>query len=193
MRQPFLSVIVNFHNMHREAPRTLFSLSGEYQADVTPLEYEVVALDNGSDEPLDPELVRQFGDNFSCRREEDALSSPCAAINRAVRQCRGEYIAVVIDGARILSPGILGLMKRCFSCYRDCFGYTLAMHLGPEIQNLSVDKGYNAAVEDELLASVDWRLDGRRLFEISSLAASSGQGFFSPLAESNCVGLSRGD
>ncbi len=36
--------------------------------------------------------------------------------------------------------------------------------------------GYDQAVEDELLAGSDWEADGYRLFEVSTLAGSSGRG-----------------
>ena len=59
------------------------------------------------------------------------------------------------------------------------------------MQNLSVPKGYGPEVEDRLLESVNWRDDGYALFTISSLAISSREGWFSPIAESNFFTLSR--
>jgi glycosyltransferase involved in cell wall biosynthesis len=193
MHRPLFSVIVNFHNMRREAPRTLFSLSANYQLDISESEYEVLAIDHGSSEPLNPEIVRSFGANFAYRFEATDCPSPCAAINRAVRESCSDYVVLMIDGARILSPGILGLMKRCIRMYERCFVYTLAMHLGPQIQNVSLTKGYSQLVEDGLLADTDWQTDGYRLFSISTIAPSSGGGYFSLLHETNCAGLSRND
>ena len=51
--------------------------------------------------------------------------------------------------------------------------------------------GYDRAVEDRLLASVPWRSDGTRLFDVAVLAASSRAGWFGRIAESNAVFLSR--
>src|SRR5204862_4062276 len=73
------------------------------------------------------------------------------------------------------------------------FVYTLGMHLGPKVQNLSMLEGYDQQAEDRLLETVDWRADGYALFGISSLAASSGSGYFSRLAESNCFAMKRAD
>lgn len=193
MQRPDLGVIVNFHNMRREAPRTLFSLTAGYQKDISSSEYEVLAIDHGSSQPLDPSLVESLGSNFSYHFEATDCRSPCAAINRAVREARAPHIVLAIDGARILSPGIMSLMKRCTEMYERCFAYTLAMHLGPQIQNESLTTGYNQEVEDRLLENVDWRSDGYSLFTISSIAPSSGHGFFSPVSESNCVALKRDD
>ena len=58
---PALSVIVVFHNMEREAPRTLFTLSPQYQRGVDPGDYEVIVLDAGSHTPLEEIFVKSFG------------------------------------------------------------------------------------------------------------------------------------
>ena len=42
-----LSIIVNCYNMRREALRTLYRLSADYQREVSVLEYEVLVIDNG--------------------------------------------------------------------------------------------------------------------------------------------------
>ena len=58
-----LTVVVNFYNMAREAPRTLHTLTPAYQR-VDGDTYEVIAIDNGSSDPLDPAMVASFGANF---------------------------------------------------------------------------------------------------------------------------------
>ena len=67
------------------------------------------------------------------------------------------------------------------------------MHLGSKPQNLSIEEGYNQQVEDQLLATVDWQTNGYQLFTIASTALSSGNGFFSTFAESNCFCLRKSD
>ena len=66
--RPSLSVVVVFYDMRREAPRTLHSLSRGYQRGVDDLDYEVLALDNGSSAPLDEDMVRSHGPEFSYHR-----------------------------------------------------------------------------------------------------------------------------
>ena len=105
--QPLLSVIVVCHNMRREAPRTLFSLSRAYQRGISDLDYEVLVVDNGSTEPLDKARVEAFGPEFRYFFYKTNAVSPVLAINEMVVQARGRMLAVCIDGARILSPGIL--------------------------------------------------------------------------------------
>lgn len=188
-KKPRLSVIVNFHNMNREAPRTLHALSGAYQRGVSVEDYEVIAVDNGSPTPLDPAQVEAHGTNFRLLRVDNDSPSPCAAINQAVRQARGAYVMVNIDGARILSPGVLRYALEALELSPHPFVYTLGMHLGPKVQNDSILDGYCQEVEDALLDSVDWKADGYQLFQVSSVALSSRKGFFSLFSESNCFAL----
>jgi hypothetical protein len=190
MAAPALSVIVAFHNMAREAPRTLFTLSSGYQRGVTDADYEVLAVDVGSREPLDAGFVAGFGPNFRLVRAP-AAPSPAAAVNGAVRLAGGDAIVVCIDGARMLSPGIIRLMLAALRAYPDPVVATLAWHLGPKLQNESMQEGYDQAAEDRLLDSVDWRADGYELFRVSCLAASSNLGWFRPIAESNCLAVRR--
>ena len=56
-----------------------------------------------------------------------------------------------------------------------------------------MEEGCNQEQEDRLIATVDWHANGYRLFDISCVAGSSGNGFFSPLRESNCFTLRRDD
>ncbi len=53
-----LSVIVISFNMQREIPRTLQSLTRQYQEGCEELDYEVLVIDNGSPQPIDPNRVR---------------------------------------------------------------------------------------------------------------------------------------
>jgi hypothetical protein len=176
--------------MAREAPRTLYTLSPEYQRGVSDTDYEVLAVDVGSAVPLDPEFVAGFGSNFRLHCAP-AAPSPAAAINQAARLAGGDVIAVCIDGARMLSPGIIRLMLLAFRAYADPVVATLAWHLGPKLQNESMLEGYDQALEDQLLDSVDWRADGYELFRISCLASNSRPGWFRPIGESNCLAVRR--
>jgi hypothetical protein len=190
MSRPLLSIIVVFYNMAREAPRTLYTLSPVYQRGVDASDYEVLAIDHGSNEPLDPELVHAFGDTFRLFRYQGA-HSPARAINEVARHAHGEFVMVCIDGARMLSPGLVRWALAGMRGFHNPVVATLAWHLGAKVQNLSVSEGYNQRVEDALLASVDWKGDGYELFRISCLANSSRGGWFRPLWESNAVCVRR--
>jgi hypothetical protein len=189
-KDPLISVVVAARNMERELPRTLHTLTPSYQTDVDGSEYEVIVVDCGSRRPIDPAMVSAFGPNFRLERAEDA-PSPARAINHAVASSCGRLVMICIDGARMLSPGILRLTLAAFRAYRSPTVATLAWHLGPKPQALSMLEGYCQSVEDQLLESIDWRSDGYELFRVSALAESSSRGWFGALAESNCITLQR--
>lgn len=188
--RPLLSVIVAFHDMAREAPRTLHTLSPRHQQGVNAAEYEVLAVDCGSSSPLSEALVRNCGPTFRLLRM-GAAPSPAASINAAVRASRGEAVMLLIDGARMLTPGIVRLTLAALRAFPDPVVATLAWHLGPKLQNESLLEGYCQDVEDRLLESVDWHRDGYELFRIASLAASCSDGWFLPMSESNCLTVRR--
>jgi hypothetical protein len=190
MPKPRLSIIVVFYNMAREAPRTLYTLSAQYQRGVSESEYEVIAIDHGSMTPLDASMVERMGSNFTLVRTAPG-PSPAAAINRCAFQSRGDLICICIDGARMLSPGIVRYMCDAPRISPEPVIATMAFHLGPKMQNHSMQEGYCQAVEDKLLESIDWRADGYSLFSVASLAGSSAGGWLRPLGESNCLSLSR--
>ncbi len=178
-----LSVVVNFHNMRREALRTLWTLSAAYQRDMSVLDYEVIVIDNGSTEPLDSEFVKTFGSNFHYYFLERSSKSPAGALNFGVNKAKGEFVSCIVDGARMVSPGILHYSLKAGMAFNYSFVSALAWHLGTEVQNISMLNGYNAEVEDHLLESINWRENGYQLFQISVLAQSSSVGFLGGLPE----------
>ena len=178
-----LSIIVNFHNMPREACRTLFTLSADYQREMSVLDYEIIVIDNGSTEPLGAEFVTKFGSNFHYYFLNQPSSSPAYAMNYGVRRAKGEFVACIVDGARMVTPGILRYSLQAAQAFPHPFVCALAWHLGPDVQNSSMLNGYNQGEEDCLLESINWREDGYQLFQVSTLAQSSGVGFLGGLPE----------
>lgn len=185
-----LSVVVIMHEMRREAMRTLRALSPGYQHGMPADQFEVVVVENGSRDPLDADEVRGFGKNFKYHYLENPPPSPGFAINFGVGQARAEVVCVMIDGACILSPGVLSTGLRAFRVFPNAVVLTRYFYLGPEIQNRSTQHGYNKVWEDELLASIDFPNDGYRLFEIASpLPAFMGHppGWFNRIVETCCL------
>ncbi len=188
---PELSIVVIAYNMGRELPRTLHSLSREYQQDIADLNYEVVVVDNGSSDPVAAQMVADCGEEFRLIRIDDANPSPGDAVNTGVASARGESLGILVDGARMLSPGVLAWAKQAL-CFRPrSLASVLGFHLGPAQQRFSSQQGYDQNIEDQLLARINWPQDGYRLFEIAALAGSSSYGWQGPMAESNCLFLPR--
>ena len=186
-----LSVVVIFYNMRREAAKTLYSLSKKYQKKTDGLKYEVIAIDNGSTEPVDEATVTSMGENFRYIYFDAHTPSPCEALNYGVKLAQGRLITLCIDGARILSPGILHHSMLASRLYENACVYTLGMHIGFKPQPDLAEDNYSQTEEDKLIAAVDWKRDGYSLFDISSVALSSGKGYFSKLNESNCLTMRR--
>lgn len=197
MANPSLSVIVVVHDMAREAPRTLLSLSAAYQRDIAADDYEVIVVDNGSRVPLD---AREFGGlegAFRFIRIDPAPASPAHAINRGLAEARGDVLGVMIDGARMVTPGVLHFALAGARLYRRAVVATLGWYLGSDFQSHAALCGYGPADEDALLDSIDWFDEGYRLFDISTPDESSADGFLSGpdgagrIFESNALFASR--
>lgn len=190
-RKPDVSVVVVVYNMLREAPRTLHSLSAAYQRHIEPDDYEVIVVDNGSNPPFDPKVIEGLSGNFRLIRIDDASPSPAQAVNRGLAEAHGEIIGVVIDGARIATPGLLHFARHGAQLYDRAVVATLGWHLGYDLQRWAIRAGYDQAREDALLASIRWPEDGYRLFEVATMDGSSFDGWLAPIGESNALFMRR--
>ncbi|MFT5656578.1 MAG: glycosyltransferase involved in cell wall biosynthesis, partial [Arenicella sp.] len=181
--KPKLSVVVICFNMGREAQRTLYSLSRNYQRQVEPGDYQVIVIDNNSSLPLSKETVESFGFNFEYHYFDTESASPAEAINYGASLALGNLLACIVDGARMLSPGVIKNTLIAGKAFRNPLITSLAWHLGPKEQNVSMLEGYDQTTEDKLLESIDWQSDGYQLFDISTQASSSRVGFFGGIPE----------
>jgi hypothetical protein len=189
--RPKLSVVVVVYNMPREAPRTLLSLSAGYQRHIDADDYEVIVVDNGSDPPFDPGEIEHLSGNFRLIRIDDASPSPAQAVNRGLAAAHGDVIGVMIDGARVVTPGLLHFARHGARLYERAVVATLGWYLGYDLQSFAMRTGYNQVREDELLASIGWPRDGYRLFEIATMDEASVDGWFAPIGETNALFMRR--
>lgn len=190
-RRPEVSVVVVIHNIPREAPRTLLSLSAAYQRYIKAEDYEVIVVDNGSNLPLDPKLIRDLKGNFRLIRIDPSSSSPARAVNRGLAAARGAVIGMMIDGARIVTPGLLHFACHGARLHEAAVVAVPGWYLGYDFQRWAILAGYDQAQEDALLASIDWPRDGYRLFEVGTLDESSVEGWLLPIAETNALFMRR--
>ncbi len=188
-RVPALSVVVICYNMAREIVRTVKSLSPAMQRGISAEDYEIIVVDNGSSQPFDEAQVLRLAPNVRILRVEKPTVSPVPAINLGLAQARGGLVGVCIDGARMASPGLLAAALEASRLHSKPAIGTIAFHLGHDVQQVSTRGGYDQAAEDALLAAAGWEADGYRLFDVSVLAASSAEGWFSTPAESNAIFL----
>src|SRR5688572_26723194 len=106
-----VSVVVVAFGMERELPRTLRSLRGPYQR-ATSGEGEVIVVDNGSPEPIAQTLPPDLSADVRLARIDDAPASPARAANLGIALARGELVGLIVDGARLASPGLLDAAQR---------------------------------------------------------------------------------
>jgi hypothetical protein len=165
-------VVVVVGGTTRETSRSLDSLSATYQRGVEVDEYEVVVVDRAAHAPLGTDLVGSFGANFRYLRADGAASSAAQALERGVAAARSDYLAILIDDAPILSPGVLrhGLeLPRLFA--RPC-GLVYGWRLG------------------ELLDDGDVPADGYGLFELAARDDEAAT-WLDAVAESHCTFVHR--
>ncbi|MEM7139530.1 MAG: CmcI family methyltransferase [Actinomycetota bacterium] len=183
-----VSVVVVMYNMRREAQRTLRSLARSYQRGLDEVDYEVIVVDNGSapDQRLDDATVTGFGAEFRLiEMGDDATSSPTKALNAGIAATRGEFVACMIDGAHVLSPGVLRHALDALRLYAPAIVATQGFFLGPGHQGETMLAGYDQSAEDRLMEAIDWPNDGYRLFDIAHFQEN--RDWFDGMWESNCL------
>ena len=188
-----ISVVVAAYDMRRELPRTVRSLSPPYQTGIEPPKTEIIVVDNGSSEPVEAEWFEGISADLKILRFPPGNLSPCHAINAGVAASEGALVSVLIDGARMASPGLLARAREAMRVADDIFVATMGFHLGPEPQQLSLTKGYGPEVEDRLLAEIGWPGDGYRLFEICARGQSYANGVLSDFPETAAFMMHRSE
>lgn len=183
-----LSVVIVFYNMRREAQRSLQALARSYQTGIDDLDYEVIVVENGSDagQRLGTELVESFGPEFRyLDLGQDATPSPADALNRGIALTRGRAVALMIDGAHVVTPGVLRYGMLGLKAYDPAIVAVQAWYVGPGQQGEAMRSGYNQDAEDHLFRRINWPDQGYRLFEIGHVVGD--RDFLDGLWESNCL------
>jgi len=188
---PLLSIVVIVYHMPRQAMNTLVSLTSSYQRGVRPGDYEVIVVENASQQLMDAAAVEALGPQFRYVLRHEIEPTPVHAINYGAALARANMIAVMIDGARMLTPGVLAYTLAAQRLSANAVVAVPGYHLGETLQQQAMLSGYDENVEQALLARIEWPLDGYRLFEIGCLSGTSMSGFFKPIGESNFIAVSR--
>lgn len=187
MSRPLLSIIVIAYDMPRQALNTLISLSPEYQSGVEADDYEVIVVENRSLRNMDAEAIAQLNGNFRYFLRDEPGVSPAAAINFGFAQARGRFIGLMIDGARMVSPGVVSHALMAFRISADAMVVVPGYHLGENEQQFHLTHGYSEEQEQALLDEIDWQRNGYLLFDISCLSGANPNGIFHPFMECNCL------
>ncbi|MCU1352389.1 MAG: hypothetical protein JWM05_1598 [Acidimicrobiales bacterium] len=187
-----LSVVIVVYNMRREAERSLHSLSRAYQLGIDDISYEVIVVENGSapDQKLGEDFVARFGPEFRyLDLGDDAQPSPAYALNQGIRAARGKAFALMIDGAHVLTPGVLKHGLTGLEAYAPAIVATQQWYVGPGQQGDAISNGYDQEYEDRLFDEIKWPTHGYGLFSIGHFVGD--RDWFDGLWESNCIFVRR--
>lgn len=188
---PRLSIIVVVYRMPRQAMNTLYSLSARYQRNVSEADYEILVMENLSDDNLDPEAVQALGNNIHHYRRNETSVSPVNAINEGFHEARAPFIGLIIDGARMVTPRVVEYALMASRISANALVTVPAFNLGPHLHYQHLDHGYSEKQEQQLLDQSHWQNNGYRLFDISNLGEANPRGLFQPFMENNCYFTSR--
>lgn len=190
-KRPLISVVIIAYNMAREIPRTVQSFLPPYQQGISFEDIEIIVMENGSNHPVDQDIVSAWPECVRYVQVKNPLPSPASALNQGVSMCRGDWVCPVIDGARMITPGIFQLTNNLIASHKNPVITTVGYHLGHKPQQKNVLEGYNQNVEDSLLSSIDWPNKPYDLFKVSSLGLSALGNWLAPIAESNVLILNK--
>jgi hypothetical protein len=188
---PALSILVIFHKMSRQAENTLYSLSSSFQTGVSPDDYEIVAVENESEDELGRERALAQGKNVRYFRRHEGGVSPVGALNFAFEQSRAPLVGIIIDGARMVSPGVVEYALLAARLAEHPLIVVPGYHIGDQEHHFNKTAGYDEMVEARLLESIDWKHHGYDLFNVSCFSGANDKGFFTRFLESNCFFCTR--
>ncbi len=184
---PAISVIVIVYDMARQAMNTLFTLSPQNQVGVVPDDYEVIVVENRSSNNLNASEVEGLGVNFSYLLRDESGVSPAAAINDGLAKASGRTIGLMIDGARMVTPGVIATALEAVRIEPNSLLTLPAYNLGQGPHHLNVDYEHDEETEQALLATVPWAENGYLLLDVSSMGFAHEDGWLLPMIECNAM------
>lgn len=190
-RPPVVSFVMVVYNMPVQAQNTVTSLLCDYQVGASPQDYEVIIVENESKNPMSRDFVQALPDNFHYYLRREDKPTPIYAVEFGASRAQGENICLMIDGARLLTPGVVRNIVLGHRMYRNAVVTVPGYHLGSELQQEAVGNGYTVEQEHEMMRSIGWPADGYDLFDIACFSGSCSRGIFMPNSESNCISIPR--
>lgn len=184
---PRVSVVIVVYKMARQALNTARSLVPPYQRGLSDSDVELIVVENNSDSTMDEQALLAISPCIRYFLREETEPTPVHAANFGIEQARGELVVLLIDGARMVTPGLLNQMLGAARLSDKAVIATPSYHLGHKVQQQAMLEGYDEAEEQRLLASINWPEEGYDLFDISCLSRTSMGGIFRPFGESNCL------
>jgi GT2 family glycosyltransferase len=106
---PLISIIIPTRNKYHLVKQTIDSV----MAGSTYKNYEIILVDNGSDEPALLEYIEQLKNNlkhkFTCVKDDKAFNFS-SLINSGVQHSQGEFVVLLNNDVKLITPNWLELM-----------------------------------------------------------------------------------
>lgn len=183
---PSLSIVVIVHDMPHQGLNTLRSLAVPHQRDVDPADYEIIVVENESDRMIGEQAATAVAGNIRYFQRDNVGQSPVPSLIFGLEQTSSEYVGMVIDGARMVTPRVVSLALAAFRISDQAVVAVPGYHLGADEQHRNPD--HDEQFETQLLERLDWTADGYRLFAASVFFRGRHQhGYLLPAMESNCL------
>ena len=180
-----LSIVICAYNIPKQIVRTLMSCTPNYQK-APAGSIEVIIVDNGSTPPVNlAHLKKRFPIVKKVIRVE-GKPSPVFGLNQGIKQARFDHVAVMIDGAHILSPGIFNNSESIFRLFASPVICIPQYLLGDYSQNLFQNED---AFEDEerKLKDIFWPANGYSLFDYATIPSENPARTVFENFETNCL------
>jgi hypothetical protein len=188
---PKIAFLVVIYRMSRQAENTLISLSARYQRNVSEDDYEVIVVENHSDDLLGSERASATGKNVRYFLREETTKTPIFALNFAFETSRAPLVCLIIDGARMVTPRLVEHALLAQRLVPHPLVVVPSYHLGQEEHHKNVSAGHDETREAALLEKIDWKKNGYDLFKISCLSGGNEKGFLAPMLECSCLFATR--
>ena len=151
-----------------------------------PEDYEIIVVDNGSPEESRLRVGRWLGSSLTIERLDHVPASPARAANHGSRLACGDLVGLIIDGGALRHPVYWNARLAASLAVRPVIT-SPAYHLGVSSTRTPKRPGTTSMSRTNCWRVPGWQEDGYRLFTISTLAASSGRGWFNPMGESSAL------
>jgi len=179
-----ITIIIAYYDIPDQIERTIMSCSPDYQG-VEADQIEVIIADNGSNLSMHEGLLERFPFVSKVLRTEEQ-PSPVFALNDAIAQASHSTVAVMIDGAHMLSPGIVTSVKEVLGLFARPVINVPQYILGDVSQNLR--SGPDAFErEQRRLDDLNWPHEGYALFDFALFPGERPLRTYFGAIESNCL------
>ncbi|NQY04355.1 MAG: glycosyltransferase, partial [Halieaceae bacterium] len=172
------------YNIPKQLRRTLRTLSPQYQG-ISADMVEVIVIDNGSTPPVPDELKRDFPFVKHIIRVENQ-PSPVSGLNAGIARATHNTLALMIDGAHMLTPGVYSSMQQVVGQFERPVVNVPQFILGAVSQNLASSPDA-FAIEERELRNRGWPENGYSLFEYAVIPGEGQNRDYLHAVESNCL------